>query len=381
MGTGTLYFVHGAGNRAPEAAAEAGRLAAGFGLADPSALRVSDWGQAEGPDAALPRLDATLPPVDAALALAPSAVAGGMLADPWAPLSSMKGAEGLIAPAANDDADRLLAFLRLGVVSTEGLTVTPDDLARAARKVERSPHYHAARGAPLDVLDAAATSAAALALQPRQARQAFGLPGIPWLQIDQLKGQIAQAVTGSGVLSAAGTFLAPLLGSNIMLWATQQVAPHRAEIMHAHILVAADVLFYERNGGRVRDHLRAEVAALPKPVVAMGHSLGGIALVDALFGPGAAPADVALLVTFGSQSAFLASIGALDVVTPTLPWLNIWSRNDFVSFLAAGLWPGQVVDHELVLGVGFPESHGAYAGEPAFFQAITGHPAFPAGLL
>ena len=288
MGTGTLYFVHGAGNRAPEAAAEAGRLAAGFGLADLSALRVFRLGPGGGPGCrpSAPRRHA--PPVDAALALAPAALAGGMLADPWAPLSSMKGAaEGLVAPPANDDADQLLAFLRLGVVGAGGAERHPRMiLARAARRVERSPHYHAARGAPLDVLDAAATSAAALALQPRRAREGFGLPGIPWPQIDQLKGQIAQAVTGSGVLAAAGTFLAPLLGSTLLLWATQQVAPHRAEIMHAHILVAADVLFYERNGGRIRDHLRAEVAALPKPVVAMGHSLGGIALVDALFGPG-----------------------------------------------------------------------------------------------
>ena len=82
--------------------------------------------------------------------------------------------------------------------------------------------------------------------------------------------------------------------------------------------------------------------------------------------------------TFGSQSAFLASIGALDEVRPTLPWLNVWSRNDFVSFLAGGLWPGQVDrPRSSVLGVGFPESHGAYAGEPAFFQAYHGPPGVP----
>lgn len=90
---------------------------------------------------------------------------------------------------------------------------------------------------------------------------------------------------------------------------------------------------------------------------------------------------MALLVTFGSQSAFLSAIGAFGAVTPSCPWLNVWSRNDFVSFLAAGLWPERVTDAELTTSVGFPDAHGAYYTEPAFFRLVTAHPAFPAGLL
>ena len=76
----------------------------------------------------------------------------------------------------------------------------------------------------------------------------------------------------------------------------------RRAIMHDHILVAADVLHYERNGDRIRAHVRDEIAALAAPRMVLAHSLGGIIAVDALFGPGAPTIDVALLVTFGSQS-------------------------------------------------------------------------------
>jgi len=441
MANGTLFFVHGAGNRDAEAAATAASLRAGFGLADrPDRLVVSDWGQALAPDAALPRLDETLPAASgsgpallgptaglgAGAGIAPGQ--GAMLDDPWAPLAALSGpagAEDLLATASHDDADQFLAFLASGLVNTDGLGVGQDDLVRAATRVRSSHHYRAARGAPMEVLDATATSVAALALGDAKAREpaggaaapkatgdakareptgggaareptgatgpsatslavpaeAFGLPGIPWADIGELKDRFAQAIGGAGVLSVAGSFLGPLLGPTLLLWATRMVEPHRAEIMHAHMLMAVDVLFYQRHGDPIRDHVRAELAALQGPVVALGHSLGGIILVDALFGPGAPPADVALLVTFGSQSAFLAAIGALDAVAPDRPWLNVWSRTDFVSFLASGMWPGRVTDEELVIDIGFPESHGAYATTPGFFSAVTAHPDFPAGIV
>lgn len=145
-------------------------------------------------------------------------------------------------------------------------------------------------------------------------------------------------------------------------------------MMHSQqFLVPADVLFYQRRGAAARAFLRQELAGLQSPVVAMGHSLGGIALVDALFGPDA-PADpkdlnVALLITFGSQSAMLRSFGALDPVAPTVPWMNIWTMYDFVSFRAHEFWPG-AQDVQIPIEVGFPDSHGAYFTTKAFFDAI-----------
>ncbi len=107
----------------------------------------------------------------------------------------------------------------------------------------------------------------------------------------------------------------------------------------------------------------------------IAHSLGGIIAVDALFGPDATTLDVSLLVTFGSQSAMLSAIDALDPVKPTIPWLNLWATYDFVSFLDAGLWPGVVEDHEIVIDVGFPAAHGAYYESDELARLIRAHPA------
>ena len=47
-------------------------------------------------------------------------------------------------------------------------------------------------------------------------------------------------------------------------------------------------------------------------------------------------------------------------MAPTVPWLNLWATYDFVSFLAAGTWPGRVEDREIPTQVGFPAAHGSY---------------------
>lgn len=71
----------------------------------------------------------------------------------------------------------------------------------------------------------------------------------------------------------------------------------------------------------------------------------------------------------------LAAIDALDPVKPTIPWLNLWATYDFVSFLDAGLWPGVVEDHEIVIDVGFPAAHGAYCESDEWARLIRAHPA------
>ena len=101
-----------------------------------------------------------------------------------------------------------------------------------------------------------------------------------------------------------------------------------------------DILFYQRRGEEFLDFLSEESPGLAPPVVAVGHSLGGIVLVDLLSRPGAPPVD--LLVTAGSQSPMLYAIDALDSIRwgkaqprPFTPWLNIYNRQDFLSFRAA----------------------------------------------
>jgi hypothetical protein len=124
-----------------------------------------------------------------------------------------------------------------------------------------------------------------------------------------------------------------------VLGLSKRFAKQRIATMKSHaFLVPADVLFYQRNSDRMRDKLRAELSGLARPTVVIAHSLGGIIMVDTLFGDHGTeprPPDVDFLVTFGSQSSMLSSIGAFPPVHPsTTKWLNIWTRYDFASFLA-----------------------------------------------
>jgi hypothetical protein len=270
----------------------------------------------------------------------------------------------------------VLAFLQSGGLDLEGTPVSADQLAAAATEVAASPEFADAGGDPVALIDAAVTTAAARAVQ-RQGPDAIPAGAFGFNPIDKVKEAIAKATMGTvGMLgTTAGRFSGP-----IARWLSEQFAPRRQALMQEHILVAADVLYYQRHSDRIRKHVRTEIQQLPKPRLVMGHSLGGIILVDTLFGRNAPNLEVDLLVTFGSQSPLLAALEAFDRVVPNVPWLNIWTTFDFVSFLANGIWPGKATDHEIVVDAGFPEAHGAYYDSPAFYKAIGDHPAAAAVL-
>jgi len=116
-------------------------------------------------------------------------------------------------------------------------------------------------------------------------------------------------------------------------------------------------------------------------VVALGNSLGGIILVETLAAPDAPRPD--LLVTVGSQSSLLMTIGALGALgasgarAPFQPWLNVYDPRDFLAFVAQPVWPDEpgIRDLEVDSGEGFPDSHGAtYLSRPELYEAIRDHP-------
>jgi hypothetical protein len=107
--------------------------------------------------------------------------------------------------------------------------------------------------------------------------------------------------------------------------------------------------------------------------------LGGIACVDLLLEND--PPKVDLLVTVGSQAPLLYEWNALvnqkfekDFKLPdSFPhWLNIYDERDFLSYLAADIFVSKkkVEDVPVESGQPFPESHGAYWGNKAVWQAI-----------
>ncbi|HET9757833.1 MAG TPA: hypothetical protein VFP66_15115 [Candidatus Limnocylindrales bacterium] len=146
------------------------------------------------------------------------------------------------------------------------------------------------------------------------------------------------------------------------------------ETMGAQLL--ADVIGYHQHRGSIQDVLRDELAkasraARGRPVLPVGLSLGGLALVDLVASWPGAPIEAA--VTVGSQAPLLYTFDAIpsmpyDEADPPhlpVPWLNIYDSRDFLSFVAEPLFRrsdglASVVDLRVHSGRDFPRSHSAY---------------------
>ena len=156
--------------------------------------------------------------------------------------------------------------------------------------------------------------------------------------------------------------------------ATRVLREHRNRFSQTAALPIGDILLYQSRGDTVRDYIRRKIEAAAAPVTVVAHSLGGIACVDLLAGPN--PPTVHALVTAGSQAPLLYEIGALSSLDgkTSLPdgfprWLNLYDRNDFLSYVAHRLFP-KAKDLEVTSGEAFPDSHSAYFGNPAVWRAI-----------
>ena len=155
---------------------------------------------------------------------------------------------------------------------------------------------------------------------------------------------------------------------------TRWAVARRDALMDPVTAFLADIAFYLQHGEEVRNYLRTRIDTLPAPRVLLGHSLGGVALVDLMSGDDRPEAD--LLITVGSQAPYLYLVDALanlrpqhDERRPFAPWLNIYNRRDLLSFCAATVFAG-VEDVAVDPGVPFPESHSAYWDAPATWAAV-----------
>ncbi|TBA29363.1 alpha/beta fold hydrolase [Rhizobium ruizarguesonis] len=138
-----------------------------------------------------------------------------------------------------------------------------------------------------------------------------------------------------------------------------------------------DILLYQSRGQEIRDFIRATIESAPKPTVVIAHSLGGIACVDLLAMENAPKVDA--LITVGSQAPYFYEIDALTAFKKPhlLPdgfprWLNLYDRNDFLSFVGHRLFYDQIEDFEIDSGLPFPQSHGAYFGSDAVWKKVKG---------
>jgi hypothetical protein len=174
-----------------------------------------------------------------------------------------------------------------------------------------------------------------------------------------------------------GTFLlqfavdvATSIGTPVVRW-------RRGELSQASALVFGDILLYQARGGAIRGYIHQCVEAIDDEVVLLAHSLGGVACVDLLINR--ALPKVTRLITIGSQAPMFHELGALwslEPGTPDLPghfprWLNVYDPYDFLSYVAAGVFPsGKVQDHRVDSYQPFPQSHGAYWTDSSMWTTI-----------
>jgi hypothetical protein len=149
----------------------------------------------------------------------------------------------------------------------------------------------------------------------------------------------------------------------------------------------ADILGYQRHRESILGVLRRELAsaaraARGRPVLPVGLSLGGIALVDLVASWPEAPVEAC--VTVGSQAPLLYTFDAIpsmpydesDPPRLTVPWLNVYDSRDFLSFVAEPLFRrtdglASVVDLRVHSGRDFPRSHSSYWELAPVWDAIA----------
>jgi hypothetical protein len=155
-----------------------------------------------------------------------------------------------------------------------------------------------------------------------------------------------------------------------------------------------DVLSYLRRPDEITGYVSSALDRIAserdgRRVVAVGLSLGGIILVDALagrFAPGAeAGPQAELLVTVGSQSPFLLACDALGELRrggprplrPFLPWLNVWNPDDYLSYPAGPIFGDAARPRAALRDVvgrdanAFPAVHGRYWEDETTYAAIA----------
>jgi hypothetical protein len=392
--TGLVLFIHGTGVRelgwADSFAVVEQRL---LGMAPGTRVRGCFWGGAQGAElkaggASIPEYDETSK-TDPSPAEEDLALWAVLYTDPWYelrllgdwPADDDEFAPGQVPPSA------LLAE------QIEGL-VPSAELHQLLSRHDLRAHFQAAHTALLAAQEVERAIAAATEATVNEHRKAVARALVAWTLVnaerageppidgaarDQIVAVLVGDLHGYG-MGLAAWLTRPFKGVALNM-ITQRIARRRGALTDATAPAAGDIMRYQARGSGIRNYIRQVVADAvaddPAPsVTLLAHSLGGIACVDALVETPIAGVD--RLITVGSQAPFLYEIDALaslpyGAALPDHfpPWLNIYDRRDFLSYVGAVLFPGRVTDHRVDNEQPFPQAHSAYWRNDAVWQRIA----------
>ncbi|CCQ46239.1 hypothetical protein ARTSIC4J27_2200 [Pseudarthrobacter siccitolerans] len=412
-----MFYIHGTGARdvteAMHQITERAHKILGW---SPEQVVALEWGQAVGPE----DLDIrpALPPEYATRGVGEdlseteqeAALWDLLLADPFAELRLLGVAIGQVdevlginTDPASVEVQRRLDGMVLPSPILDRAGLTAEEIKAAANIVRNRQELTDAAdrandpdNAELVLATARALVAQCLALRLPTLNQPRELPRAA------IDGHVRQElVSAVAELISAQTkgFAGDVLGRVLGPIATKIAVAKRTDFMGPLSDFVRDIAFYLARGEEVRRFLATEIRrhtetgdpADAGPNIVLAHSLGGIAAVDLLSDPAVmgTPSEpkkdrlkIDLLVTVGSQPSLLYLMGSLRSLrpipprgTPFLPWLNLYNREDLLSFCAAQVWADhpQILDKSVSAGVPFPMSHSAYWVTDTTYELIKNH--------
>jgi len=242
-------------------------------------------------------------------------------------------------------------------------------------------------GASSELRRAAATAAAdpvehrqaiarAIVARTLMQSEAAGMPAPSAWMRDRLVQRVASDLKAD--VLGVSDWLKKTAGMLVAGIATPALLAHRGTVTDATTPAIGDILRFLAHPEAIGQYLTARIEDLTDPdVYLLGHSLGGIMCLDLLARGGAA--SVRGLITVGSQAPYFHEIGALPSLEPgdplpadMPPWLNIYDRRDFLSYVGDGVFGDRVTDVETSSGQPFPLSHSAYWRNPEVWESISG---------
>lgn len=391
--TTTFLFVHGTGVRTDDFRRSLLLVKAGVTSQWPAAqVLPCAWGDKVGATLAckgvsIPDFSGEPPPTDEAQALA---VLWELLATDcdfeWRELTGAPPAGGFVDEAARDAQRRFPQRVQALGTLDAALQLLPAEPERdaawqaACAQAAQSEALQTAL-ANLKRVDAGVRRAAARACVAVWQQHA-GAPAWPAASRDALV-QLLYDQLGGADAGRVTDWVTARFKTGVKRWATDKARRERDVLFNAAYPAAGDILLYQARGDAIRAEISTAIRNSGDAVVVLAHSLGGIACVDLLVMEH--HPNVKALVTFGSQAPLLYELGALHALPlqhplpPThqrLPdtfppeWINVYDRDDLLSYKAAPIFTPRARDIEARSGAPFPDSHSAYWTQPAVWQQL-----------